>query len=255
MKFELFNSETNKIWDQASGDRSVNRADFKLDLYKKLLSFFQVGDYYYIIFNISQRDFEYVSPQVKTLLKYEQGDFNLSLFMEIIHPDDRSWLFTYEATAAKFLNELPIEKLMSYKVRYDYRIKTAEGNYLRILHQSVIVEHDKEGGIIRTLSVETDITHLKKDGKPVLSIIGLDDEPSYIDIDAQNPYFKRNEILSKREEQVLLLLIAGKLSKEIADILNISKTTVDNHRKNMMNKNGTRSTAELVAKAIKNGWV
>lgn len=255
MKFELFNKETNKIWNKASGSVSARQVQFELDLYRTLLNFFQVGAYYYIIFNISNREFEFVSPQVDALLGYSPAELTLTHFMEILHPGDRSWFFTFEATAAKFLEALPPDKLIKYKVRYDYRVKTKGGEYVRVLHQSAVIEHDNAGGIIRTLSVETDITHLKKHDEPVLSFIGMDGEPSYINIDTQNTYLVSNEILTAREKQILLLLIEGKLSKEIAGILNISKQTVDNHRKNMLSKNGFNTTAELVAKAIRNGWI
>jgi len=255
MKFELFNEETNKVWKRASSGQATNRMQFELDIYKKLLNFFQVGDFYYIIFNISMLDFEFTSAQVETILGYKQSEFNMPLFMEIIHPDDRPWLLTYETKASEFLIALPIDKLMKYKVRYDFRLRTKDGNYKRILHQSIIVEHDNDGLITRTLSVETDISHLKKEGDPVLSFIGLDGEPSYIDIDTKSAYIESNDILSAREKQILIFLIEGKLSKEIADILKISKNTVDNHRKNMLHKNSLYTTAELVGKAIRQGWV
>ena len=47
----------------------------------------------------------------------------------------------------------------------------------------------------------------------------------------------------------------GKLSKEISDILNISKQTVDTHRKNMVHKKHLNNTGELIGKAIRNGWI
>lgn len=61
--------------------------------------------------------------------------------------------------------------------------------------------------------------------------------------------------MSKREKDVLILLIEGKLSKEIGDILHISKQTVDTHRKNMIRKNNLNNTGELIGKAIRSGWV
>ena len=144
---------------------------------------------------------------------------------------------------------------MKYKVRYDYRVKKNDGGFIRILHQSTIIEHDQNGGIIRTLGVHTDITHLKAKGKPVLSFIGLDGEPSYIDVDVDKIFTISNEILSKREKQILLLIMEGSLSKEISELLHISKQTVDTHRNNMLIKTKAKNTSELITKAIKQGWV
>lgn len=58
--------------------------------------------------------------------------------------------------------------------------------------------------------------------------------------------------LSKREKEVLALIISGNTSKEIAEKLFISKTTVDSHRQNILAKTGAKTTAELIALALNN---
>ena len=57
------------------------------------------------------------------------------------------------------------------------------------------------------------------------------------------------------EKQILILLIEGKLSKEISGALGISKQTVDTHRKNMLHKKNLSNTSELIGKAIRYGWI
>ncbi len=140
-------------------------------------------------------------------------------------------------------------------MRYDVRYRKKNGDYARILYQGIMIEHDENGVLLRTLNVHTDITYLKKEGKPVLSFIGMDSEPSYIDVDLQNIFSKSKEDFTLREKQVLKLLIEGKLSKQISSILNISKQTVDTHRKNMLHKKKLNNTGELVGKAITYGWI
>jgi GxxExxY protein len=39
-----------------------------------------------------------------------------------------------------------------------------------------------DGRFLRMLNVHSDITYLKHDGKPVLSFISIDGEPSYLDV-------------------------------------------------------------------------
>jgi DNA-binding CsgD family transcriptional regulator len=140
-------------------------------------------------------------------------------------------------------------------VRYDFRFKKKNGDYIRVLHQVAVVEHDETGGIIRTLGVHTDITHLKREGRPVMSFIGIEGEPSYLDIDVKSKFIENKKILTNREKEILKLLMEGKLSKEVSDILNISKQTVDTHRKNMLRRNSLNNTGELIGKAIKQGWI
>ena len=55
--------------------------------------------------------------------------------------------------------------------------------------------------------------------------------------------------LTKREREILEMVLAGKNSRDIATRLNISKRTVDGHRANINNKFGVRNTAQLYTKA------
>ena len=58
----------------------------------------------------------------------------------------------------------------------------------------------------------------------------------------QNPI----NVLSKREKEVLMLLVEGLNSKQIADRLFLSERTVSNHRANMLQKCQVNNTVELV---------
>lgn len=61
--------------------------------------------------------------------------------------------------------------------------------------------------------------------------------------------------LSEREEEILYQICKGLSNQEIADLLHISKRTVDKHRENLLFKTGSKNTAGLVMYAIKNGIV
>ena len=56
----------------------------------------------------------------------------------------------------------------------------------------------------------------------------------------------RLDQLTQREREVMQLVVAGKLNKQIADTLNISMKTVEAHRARVMEKMGVRTLAELV---------
>ena len=57
---------------------------------------------------------------------------------------------------------------------------------------------------------------------------------------------RRIEGLTPREREVLELIVAGRLNKQIADDLGISIKTVEVHRARVMEKMGVNSLAELV---------
>lgn len=59
--------------------------------------------------------------------------------------------------------------------------------------------------------------------------------------------------LTEREIEVLYNICKGYSNSEIADMLFISKRTVDKHRENLLLKTDAKNTAGLVVFAIKNG--
>ena len=61
--------------------------------------------------------------------------------------------------------------------------------------------------------------------------------------------------LSDREQDVLKLLVKGLNAKQIAARLDISKNTVDTHRRRIMDKVGCNSMAELTRYAIREGYL
>ena len=61
--------------------------------------------------------------------------------------------------------------------------------------------------------------------------------------------------LTAREVEVLVKVVEGYINKEIADLLNISITTVISHRKNITEKLGIKSVSGLTIYAVMNGYV
>ena len=65
--------------------------------------------------------------------------------------------------------------------------------------------------------------------------------------------YDRYDSLTPREREVMTLVVAGLLNKQIAGELGTSETTVKNHRHQLMEKMGADSVAELVKMAYKLG--
>lgn len=62
-----------------------------------------------------------------------------------------------------------------------------------------------------------------------------------------------NEVLTGREQDILLQLAQGKSNREVAEALDISIHTVETHRKNIKRKLGISSTAGLTRYAMEHG--
>ena len=255
MEQKHFNLEFQKVMSRLSNDSAPSFLNFELDFYKKLWNFFLIGESYYFIIDHHSLTFDFVSKEVEEVMGYLPSEFSIQFMNGKIHPDDRAWFLAFGNRIADFFSQLAVEKLSKYKIRFDIRFQKKNGNYARILYQGILLEHDENGGLLRSLGIHTDITYLKQEGKSVLSFIGMDGEPSYQDVASTNFFSEIREELTRREKQVLSLLIQGRLSKEISSILNISKQTVDTHRKNMLHKKDLKNTSELIGKAIRYGWI
>lgn len=62
-------------------------------------------------------------------------------------------------------------------------------------------------------------------------------------------FFEDEQLITKREKEILKLLLSGKGNKEIAEALDISKRTAEVHRFNLMKKLKVKNLIELSNKA------
>lgn len=245
-----------RIWSTVVNEEPSYPLELKLelDLHKQLLNLFQPGTYYYYVFNIFEANFDFVSSGITHILGYQPAEFDIHLFLDSIHPKDKPYFLDFEQRITEFFNNLPFEKISKYKMQYDFRMRTKDNRYVRLLHQAIQIEFD-ETNYYRTLDIDTDITHIKKEGVPSFSIIGLDGEPSYYNVFDSNTLIVSHDPFTRRERMILKMIVEGKNTKEIASIYFISPNTVNVHRKNILKKANCKTPIDLVTKAITEGWV
>ena len=61
--------------------------------------------------------------------------------------------------------------------------------------------------------------------------------------------------LTKREKEVLPLIADGKTTKQISELLHIADTTVETHRRNLIEKTGVANSKALIRFAFENGYI
>lgn len=61
--------------------------------------------------------------------------------------------------------------------------------------------------------------------------------------------------LTKREKEILQLVVQGYTSKKMAEHLNLSQRTIDHHRSNLLRKFNRKNSVDLVNYAVRNGFV
>ncbi len=244
-----------EIWHRQSFATEAESLQFELDLHKRMLGLFGVGEFYYYVFNVKEMRFEFISEQFEGITGWKASAFGISDFLGAIHPDDQAFYVNSQQTVAtQLVQQVSPEELYYYKVSLDFRFRCANGQYKRMLQQTLSLRQDAAGAQLYTLGIHTDITHLKTDLKPVLSIIGLEGRPSWYNL-LPDKVFESSEspLLTRRELEIARLLCHGLSTHHIAEQLHLSDLTISTHRKNILRKLGVQNTVGLVQYLVKAG--
>ncbi len=134
----------------------------------------------------------------------------------------------------------------------------------------ILTLHDESWIINSLIRQQVDGLVLKSDGldcfrKAVLSIVKLD-KPYFCTavldtLMAQAGHQKSKDSQKSRytptarELDILKLLAEGNTSKDISEILSITKNTVDTIRKNIISKSGTKNISQLIRISVERGWL
>lgn len=250
-----------KLFDVFRSQNKVLRPVENINVFEivdQIASLFAAGSFYYFVFNLVTLEFDYVSQSTKSLLGIKPQKFSFIKLLQILHPEDQQQMRYKESTSLNLkLNIIPKEYIKNYKTVYLMRIKDKNGNYKIFLHQVKALTISEDGKIQQTIGIHTDVTYLKIPFDHKISFIPINSKlPSYHFEYLNNKYVLSTGISDKftrRENDIIKLLGQGKRVSEIADILYISKHTVNTHKKNIFKKSNCNNTAELVVKCLREG--
>jgi DNA-binding CsgD family transcriptional regulator len=170
---------------------------------------------------------------------------HLKLFDSQIFPD-----------RLKVLKTIPPEQHGDYLFSYNLSIKNHKGEYMNFLQRNTFIKSDQKGNPLLSLGLVINIEHYGKQSPTIQVVekINTDSLHQLPEVVFKKSYYfnEIDQIISKREREILLWMAEGLTSKEIAAKLFISEGTVIIHRKHMLQKTGSLNVAALVAFALKN---
>lgn len=227
--------------------------------YHLLDKFYESAPCVTFIYNHYTLGYNYFSPNVKQVLGYDGEDFikgGLRFAMSLVHPtDSKIYSNSIIPTMFRYMGHYMItRKIKDLKFTFSFRIQNKNGNYIWAMHQMTVVKSSLLGIPTLTQTNITDITAIKNDDSIDFAIMSKSNSNEFKILYSKQ--FTPTEVslnISSRELDVLRLLSLGKTSQEIASELNISYHTVNNHRKNMMERNKSKNTTELVQMASEIG--
>lgn len=155
-----------------------------------------------------------------------------------IHPDDLLNKHLMELQFFDFLRKKPINERSDYYISSWIRMNDRTGKYVSVQHRMFYIGSQTNGSLWLALclyNLNNPLSSHETSNAIVDSSTG-----QYMELDKQ----KCNDILSKREIEVLLLIKQGKSSKEVSQLLSISINTVNRHRQNILEKLRVKNSLE-----------
>ena len=158
----------------------------------------------------------------------------------------------------QFLQSIPFNQYQDIIFSYNYRMINPLNDYITVLQRFSYIPGNLPNVPAGAIGVAFDITHFKND----TSIIHTIEKVKEIGGKRVNEllYKKIHAVeepdvlpISPREQQILQYMAEGMSSKQIACTLFLSVHTVNNHRKNMLQKTGCKTSSELLNYALKHG--
>jgi len=205
-----------------------------------------------------------ISGPLKNMTGYnpdELMDSGLSFMVDIFQKDDfKIYNETIFPQIITHLKNSPCEEHQNYIFSFNYRVRKGDGKLMHLYQQGSYITDPKTKLPIYSIAMVNDISAVKRDNNSMLFSIEKKKN--------SNPLFEFKNILtnyyhpgpegarlSNREKEILAWLSEGLSSKQIADKLFISESTVINHRKNMLKKTNSKNIAELIRYAIHKGLI
>lgn len=235
-----------KLWLR----QQISDLDVNYDLWNKkresILKFSTMSQSCIFTVDVFKRRYDFASDNFSTIFGYnpawiktirKQGD----LLEERIHPDDRGQLLEYQIEHGQFIYSLPIEERNDYQQTFQYRMINARQQYINVISCQRVIQKDRNNKawiIMGIMDIAPDQTLVEKVKRTVFNRkTGEILVPSLI---------SAGKHLTNREKEILLLIRQGLLSKEIAGQLNLSIYTVNNHRKNILEKLNVDNVIEAI---------
>lgn len=219
-----------------------------------------LGEYYWQIFDNAQPfpKILMVDGAVHKLTPVDAKGLvksSIEEFFSFYHPDDITHVLTFLSIVFRnMLDEKP-EQRQNYNITIYARIRNGEGILIWNSIQYPALYFDENDQFLYGMALYTNINHLiKSDAEPMMTVRYSDESNNQklIHYTSKNIEGIRKNYpnVSPREKEIITLLSQGNSSKQIADLLGITKNTVDNHRQRLLKKFGVKSSSELVIKAL-----
>lgn len=229
----------------------------------ELCGSFAIGPYYWFIPDNSgprtiaaSESFEYLTPfTVQELIERSETPH---FFAENILEEDRMYVLSAIEMAMKISENYKSEKKSLPRINIYCRMLNKAEIFVWRLIQFPTIYFNEAGQAEGVFVLVTDLSHLPQIHKPLMTIIGSDNEENqYFAVSVETKLLNPIDLpkLTTREKELIKLILKGLNNPMIAKQMGISVNTVQNHKRNLREKTNTHTSAELVAFVMENQMI
>jgi hypothetical protein len=221
------------------GFKDIDRND---SLILQLEALTEVNNQFFHVADLIQARITWTSKRSEQMIGIKPEELDAYHFMEATHPDD---LFKHTLGRSKMFNlanDLYNAKEGSALLSINIRIRNAEGEHPDLLFQLYFM-YSKQYKTVLLFQVHTSLESFKRRKHGYHYYVGNDFSnfryPDEELLAIGNP-------LSDREFEIVRWIESGLNSVEIAEKLFVSVNTINTHRRNILDKTGNKSIADLI---------
>ncbi len=218
--------------------------------------------YFWFVLDFTKWTVHEAGGDIETMAPFKRAEFvgfGHTVLNNATHPEDVNKVYAFSKAWVDYNKDKPSEYIKNLRMSLYFRMMNAEGTYFWIMVQYPEGISNKNGELLFNLVLVTDISHLKKNGRPMMNILDLNkNNCQQFYCNEENGLYTKNVapyIFTKRQKEILNLIAKGYSSKQIASQLFVSIKTVDNHRQTMLHNTNTKSSSELVVLGIRLGVI
>lgn len=200
-------------------------------------------------FDYRNLNLAFFTGNVEKLTGYPESMFRnkgMETSFTMIHPEDRPELFRFQKIVFDAFHSLSIPERHTFEFSYTTRwVHRTTGEVIWMTSKVRPYVIDEAGNFIMDLHIIIQLFTPPKSKSYDWSYTYTKDGGAKIFVSKDSPKDKAVKLTNK-EREIVKLVLEGKESKEISEILNISIFTVATHRKNILRKLGARNVGEMV---------
>lgn len=199
------------------------------------------------VFDFEEKKFLYVEDAIEEVTGISKATYlnkGIKYLFSRVSYDNIPALLRSTMHERKFLAKLHSSEYSNFIVNREYSYRLKHGRRW-ILQQTIKHLLNAQGKLFGIITLETNIDHLKLDGKYRYYIYDKRLNKIVYPKEISQPSLNKDS-LSKREQEIVEFLVAGHSNRQVATKLNISFHTVRTHRKTIFKKLGCKNIVELI---------